>query len=633
MRLGLAIANFENFNEDFLKMFFVGFRFDMRIVCVVAALIVIFGYFASTNQKIAKILRRFMQIFVIFVSLLIILSAFVNFYYFQTYHTKIDDFIFGLKNDDTKAVLKIILKDYPVFLILFISAIFVFLCFKISCKILNINFKKTKFSIFEISKIFIVNLFVLLILFVGIRGSVGTFPLREDSFHFSKNLLINSIATNPIMSFINASKNYKKYDFYKPINKTDLDNLQKDLFPVFQKNSQNHIKNSPNIVVVLMESFGTNMLVLDDEKKFDLLMSFRKHFIAGKTGSKTDFTFMNFLSSQNGTAPSFASLFFVAPNGTISLSNVKNKKLPLTPFDIYKKAGYEVIYLTSGSQFWYDFKNYLTILGVDKIYDQNFLLDYYPQSKDSLNTYGVADEYVFKYATKILKNATKPTFIVILTTTNHPPFDILPKNFKAPIYDLQDKIQFFTKKDEEKIKNFAKFYSYANNAFGDFIDDIKNSPLANNTIIAGSGDHRHREIKSYENFALNFAVPLYMYIPSDYTKNFDNVNFGFNPAKIGSHKDIFPTIYALSLNDYEFLSIGGRNLFDLKTDEKFEFGFNDIIWIDKNGIYSENSAYKFNKNFLIDIEKIENFTPKNKNFAKKYKKLEWLQINYRIFDF
>lgn len=87
--------------------------------------------------------------------------------------------------------------------------------------------------------------------------------------------------------------------------------------------------------MVLMESFASNMLSLDDEKNFDMLGNFRAHFMAGlvplnkRVGKEqNDFTFINFLSSGNGTAPSFSSLFFLSPSPTISLGKFKNHKLP-----------------------------------------------------------------------------------------------------------------------------------------------------------------------------------------------------------------------------------------------------------------------------------------------------------------
>ncbi|WP_300451436.1 hypothetical protein [uncultured Helicobacter sp.] len=40
-------------------------------------------------------------------------AAIVNFYYFRTYGNKIDVFIFGLKDDDTLAILSIYVAGLP----------------------------------------------------------------------------------------------------------------------------------------------------------------------------------------------------------------------------------------------------------------------------------------------------------------------------------------------------------------------------------------------------------------------------------------------------------------------------------------------------------------------------------------
>lgn len=589
---------------------------------------------------------KFISSFTLFLatltSFLIIFSAFVNFYYFQTYHTKIDIFIFGLKDDDTEAILRIIWQDYPVIIILLVSVIFTFLCFHLSKFILKrqilLHFKG-KFGIFII---ILLNLLLIALTFIGIRGGVGTFPLREDEHHISANPLINHVATNPLIALSWARNHYKEKERFKPANLSHLQDLQKELFPIFKTNSQKHIKQNPNIVVVLMESFGSNILALDDENNFDLLMSFRKDFEAGKKrhNNQTDFTFTNFLSGRNGTAPSFAQLFFLSPSANISLSVAKNKKLPLTPFDVYKKAGYEVIYITSGNRSWRNFGDYITTLGADLIVDNNILLEKYPQSKATQNVYGVLDEFAYTFAIELLQKAQKPTFIAILTTSNHPPYALLPQNFTPPHYDLEPKKAFFTQNSEAKVLESVQNFSYASNAFGEFIKRVKNSSFKDNVIIAASGDHVYRELRAYENAALNHAVPLYMYIPKAYTKDFKRLGFEFNPQILGSHKDIFPTLYALSLNEGEFLTLGGENLFDKAV--KYRFAFNDAVFIDEEGIYARGAKdgffYRNEKGEKVFLEGLKDkisfkLSPQKAQFFEKFDKLNSLQLNFRLFQY
>lgn len=653
MRLRLAFETFENFSlqsafsEEFAKMFQMGFILDMRAICIVFAVFIAFAFLTKINQILLKnrygggafdkFIYTLTLCFSTIASFLIIISVFVNFYYFQTYHTKIDIFIFGLKDDDTAAILKIIWADYPAIAIFLASLIFSILCFKLSTLILNRKNSwkfKSKLSIFAAV---LLNLILILLVFVGIRGSVGTFPLREDAHHICANPLINHIATNPLIALGWAYSHYQRQDSFQAINLSELKDLESELFPIFKTNSQKHISKNPNVVVVLMESFGSNILALDDEKNFDLLMSFRKDFEKGKERhqNQTDFTFMNFLSGQNGTAGSFASLFFLSPNANISLSSVKNKKLSHTPFDVYKKAGYEVIYITSGNRSWQNFGDYITTLGANAVYDSNFLLKHYPQSKDTQNAYGVLDEFAYKTALEILQRATKPTFIVILTTSNHPPYASLPQDFKLPHYDLKSKMAFFRQSEEIKIQKSLQIFSYASNAFGEFIQNIKNSALKDSTIIAMSGDHIYRDLKAYANVALNHAVPLFLYIPNAYTKDFKSLNWLFNPQTLGSHKDIFPTLYALSLNECEFLTLGGRNLFNQNADKAYQFAYNSSVFIDKEGIYPRgaNSAFAFKEGFFIQDEKqtkIE-LAPQKAEFFEKYDRLNNLQLNFRLF--
>lgn len=94
------------------------------------------------------------------------------------------------------------------------------------------------------------------------------------------------------------------------------------------------------------------------------------------------------------------------------------------------------------------------------------------------------------------------------------------------------------------------------------------------------------DLNSQKAFA--YSVPFYLYIPKDLQ---DNIYY--DKDRVGSHKDIFPTLYALSLNNVKYLSVGRRNMLARPSDEKLEFGINDAVWIDKKGIYSGGKGVLF----------------------------------------
>lgn len=132
------------------------------------------------------------------------------------------------------------------------------------------------------------------------------------------------------------------------------------------------------------------------------------------------------------------------------------------------------------------------------------------------------------------------------------------------------------------------------------------------------------DLNSQKAFA--YSVPFYIYIPKDLQ---DNVYY--DKDRVGSHKDIFPTLYALSLNNVKYLSVGGRNMLARPSDEKFEFGINDAVWIDKNGVYSGAKGYYFeNNNTLKDTNHAFELDEYHKNFAQFYKELNLYQLSQRL---
>ncbi|WP_300718417.1 hypothetical protein [Helicobacter sp. UBA3407] len=68
-----------------------------------------------------------------------ILATFINFYYYEIYKTNIDIFIFGLKDDNTQAILSIIFKDYPLLILFFCAVVFTAFCVWLNTKILRLK--------------------------------------------------------------------------------------------------------------------------------------------------------------------------------------------------------------------------------------------------------------------------------------------------------------------------------------------------------------------------------------------------------------------------------------------------------------------------------------------------------------
>ena len=96
--------------------------------------------------------------------------------------------------------------------------------------------------------------------------------------------------------------------------------------------------------------------------------------------------------------------------------------LPGTPFEVYKKQGYRTVFITSGTTAWEKMDEYLPTQYVDEVYDQTHLMDHFQLT--STTEWGVADHYAFDFAAELVKKAKEPVFVVVLSTSNHPPYHV-----------------------------------------------------------------------------------------------------------------------------------------------------------------------------------------------------------------
>lgn len=491
--------------------------------------------------------------------------------------------------------------------------------FSIFCFYLNIKILSLKLETIKVKLVFFVLLNILLIYayIVALRGHFTYNALRASNYEFSTIKAFNEISTNPLMAFSWAYKEYKNQQEFKSVNIKQLNQLEEKLFPIFDTTlaHQNHAKN--HIYINIMESFGLNLAEFSTEK-INLLGNLKKHI-------EQDVIFTRFLSSANNTIESFNRLVFLSPN-IISNGLYQKEKLAFTPLQIYKNAGYKIVFVYSGNASWYNLGNYFKNQGVDEIIDENTLMQDFPQARKTKHKYGIADEFMYKKIYSIFENAKNPTLIISLSISTHRPYIHKSKTQLIDENALDEKIlnQFIISDSIGALNAYA----YANDEFGKFLDRIKESSLRENIIVAATGDHRFRDtkmdIKSQKAFA--YSVPFYLYIPK-YLKN----DIYYDKNRVGSHKDIFPTLYNLTLSNTKYLSLGGRNMLAPIKNEKLEFGFNELVWIDQNGVYDGNNGYYFENNTSIkDTNKAFELDLYHKNFSKKYKELFQKQLNYRL---
>ncbi|MCX2717299.1 LTA synthase family protein [Helicobacter sp. MIT 21-1697] len=395
--------------------------------------------------------------------------------------------------------------------------------------------------------------------------------------------------------------------------------LQNQLFPLFAKSPKNEfaLANKPHIMLNLMESFGLQML--EHSNDINLLGELEKHF-------EEDFIFRRFLSFGNNTGPSLSMLFTYSPKVLLK-SQYKKHYLAHTPIELYKAQGYKVIFLTSGNRTWFDVGEFMEIQGVDEIIDEIILSKEYKGVEKSRFAYGIGDEFMYKKALELLENAQQPLLILALTAANHSPYPNVYESISTESIP-PNLLKHITRKPYKALNT----YIYANNEFGKFLSAFKNSWVKDKTIIAATGDHRMRDftIDSIKESALAYSVPLYLYVPSSYQHN-----IVYDAFRVGSHKDIFPTLYALSLSEVEYLNLGGRNMLGTKENDKYEFAYNQALWLDEKGIYPLHSdrgyAYENPQSLLSNGEHFA-LDEYHLHFPKLYDELNEQQLRFRLIN-
>ncbi|MDK4689095.1 LTA synthase family protein [Kingella negevensis] len=545
----------QQYQTDLGALFSKGFLFDIKSASLMLAVLVLPAIILLAYQKGLAAYYRLHRRFATAMILLAIALTVGNIFYYSVYNRPFDVFIFGLLDEDTTAVLKTIWSDYPIVSALIGLAItalpIAFLLTKLHNHVQN---KPVSGSL----KTQIAYAFgMVLLLVIGIRASFGTFPLRKSSAQVSPSETLNKLVPNPITALGWAVAEYRNSNQYnevsdedgsrlfstmlgKPVAKPTLDNLQ-----VTTPDNPEAAAKRPNVVLAVMESMSSHLwLQLDDPKMRDLLGELRPHFAQ-------DWLYKRFVSEGNGTSDTLHRFFIRSPLNNVSQTSAKNKIFPTNVFKPYLNAGYTVVYLTSGNGGWRDFDTFTKHLGAQEFVDETELHRRYPEAQSG--TWGVPDEYMFNYATERLQQADKehkPVFIMMMSITNHPPY-ALPNTSKRMQYPLSEaeKAQFSNLGDTKELNEILNTYHYANNALGHFITQAKQT----NTIIAATGDHNMRGI-AYPNISdlvLAHAVPFYLYVPENYRQN-----TVYQPERIGSHKDIMPTLYELSLPKQTYLRTG-----------------------------------------------------------------------------
>jgi phosphoglycerol transferase MdoB-like AlkP superfamily enzyme len=610
-----------------LETLFMGFRFDMKFIATLL-LLVVFGpalfYFLATKKYL---LRGVQRILYLLLSIVLIFS-FLDFGYYLFFGNEIDVLIFGLLNDGTTEVLSSLLGDMRliILMLLGIIALLLFRLFFTRYLFVKTDIKKHNSSL----KAYMVLLFSIVILAVLARGSVSTFPLSKKTINTIDNSFLSNVVLNPMWHFYYAYRDLKKDNFstssQKILKKAKVKSLD-DLLTKAGYTANNPLettsninplakKKPPHVIFVLKEGWSTQVALAQSSQN-DVLGAFAKH-------AKEDYFFQSFFSNAYGTNNSIEALLINSPMKNVSQSSAQSVSFSTSSILPFKRSGYSTLFLSGGSSTWRNHHRFWTTQGFDDYIGRASIEKYFDTKCN--NTWGVYDALLFKYLQKTLLERSKnnqPTFTFVLTTNNHPPVE-LPKEYVSPDFHLEE---MGLKSDDTVRYNMLRGYNYQTNALGEFMTWLKHSELKDEVIVVATGDHILKGFGEYFSPSkqyLKYAVPAYFYVPKAYDK-LKHISKDI----VGSHNDLFPTLYELALSSQKYYNFGTPIMFKVTQNafgwnEQNRFIFSDGVVDDSMDFYpwdKNNTQRKYLQNVagVMDDTKRKQITHKHaQTWLQKY---------------
>lgn len=611
--------------EDIINTLINGAKYDDKTVASATIIFLLIGILLSFFKFQGKVLNIYAGI-IFFVSIFL---GIANMAFFIIYRNTFDNNLLGLFSDDFNIILKTGLQgNYyigtKIIICIFCSVITFFIYKNFSNFFDQIFLKKLASKYPKISSV-IAFAILCVILLVYINSHLGLKEISLDmNTKFSKDSFLKKITPGAFRNLYIVYKNNQsssKYFYDKtPIEATkSFFNLPPNSTPPFDlsillEHTSTNTEKAPQIKhIFYIVSESLSEWNFDDEFDEIGLMSGLKSLVDGKHGFKVE----HFLENANLTIRSLD----VQITGLFNFDEALNSKVGVMPLfptaigGIMKKLGYETRFYYGGSQIWQQLDRYTQSEGFDKMSANEDFLEYAqnkPYPKPLENIWGVYDPIMFDYLIDNSLASKKPTFNMVMTTSNHPPYDVDLKYYNVPMEKIKTFLKTRIPKTEinhnEDIATMLGHAYWYDKQVTKFIK--KASKIFPQSLFIITGDHYGRMyVKAKLDDRVGKSIPLIIYSPTLTPKQLYNV---------GSHIDIAPTIVELTAPKGFKYSSFGKPLFSNNYTNKYH---NDGYAL---GYYAiENNRFIYTPE--NGIEYLENFKPKSDDKEEAKKLYERLQ--------
>jgi len=313
---------------------------------------------------------------------------------------------------------------------------------------------------------FILSLFLVVFLFVPIRGGVQKIPMNQSDVYFSQKIFADHAALNLpwniAFPILNKNNNKNPFDFFPERKAQQVVN---DLYNTGVKKIPSILNTErPNIIFIIMESFTAKFVGclggeagvtpnLDSIAANGLL--FTNIYAAGDRSEKGQVAVLSGYPNQAITS--------------IIKTPTKTQKLPSIT-QALEREGYHTSYTYGGELEFANIKSYLINIGFNKLISK-----YSFPTDERTTSWGVHDQYVFNRFYENVQQEKEPFFAALFTLSSHEPYDVPFSKFRV----------------SDETSKFRNSIAYTDSCIGVFMHQLKQSALWNNTLVVFVADHGH----------------------------------------------------------------------------------------------------------------------------------------------
>ncbi len=362
------------------------------------------------------------------------------------------------------------------------------------------------------------------------------------------------------------------------------------LSPFFNIQEEN-----PNIVIIMVEGLGGEFVGNNDYAGFtpyiDSLISKSLYW-------------ENFVSNAGRTFGGVPSLLGSLPYGEKGFMDLNPLPSHFSLISILKANGYTTTFY-AGHQTRFDrLINFLEYNEIDNVINEdNFGPGYVKTLADSKEfSWGYPDSEIYKKTLSELDGKKMPRLDIVMTLTNHEPFEFPSKNsYLGKVDSLLNSKQVF-KVEKQEIRAYKDVFAsllYTDKSLENFMHEYAKRPEYNNTIFIITGDHRLIPIVQKDKLC-RFHVPLIIFSPM--LKESEKFK------SISSHWDVTPSLLSFLMNNYKFNKLKETSWMSQGLDTAKQFrnihkiplmrykgAINDYIY--KDYFYADGELYKIDENF------------------------------------